>query len=73
MKTAKLTVVAFETQCPHCLEVAEYPYTGSLMWLMRDGDIPTGIAAGQKIECDFCGEMFKLPKSVQGNKLPEVA
>lgn len=71
MRTANLSVIAFEMQCPHCLEAVEHPYTGSLMWLIFDGDIPTGISAGQQIECSVCGEMFKLPKAVTGNKLPE--
>lgn len=70
MKKAILSVVAFEMQCPHCQEEVEHPYTGSLMWLMLDGDIDTGIRAGQHVECSNCGEMLELPKTVVGNKLP---
>lgn len=71
MKTAKLTVMAFDVQCPHCKESVASSYWGSLMWTLFDGNIDVGIAAGQQVECDECGEVFKLPKSVQGNKLPE--
>jgi len=71
MKVAKLSVISFETQCPYCNEGTEYPYTGSLTWLIFDGDVPTGISAGQKVECSYCGEIFKLPKVVSDNKLPE--
>ena len=71
MKTAKLTVIAFEVVCPYCNEEVEHYYTGSLMWLIRDGDIPVGVIAGQKVTCSYCGEDFKLPNSVQDNKLPK--
>lgn len=70
MKTATLSVIAFEVQCPHCKEGVEHYYTGSLMWLLFDGDVPTGIKAGQEIECSECGEPFKLPKSVAKSELP---
>ena len=71
MKTAKLSVISFEAQCPYCKEGVEYPYTGSLTWLIFDGDIPTGITAGQKVECSECGEVFKLPSAIIDNKLPK--
>lgn len=71
MKTAKLSVMAFEVQCPHCKESVASSYWGSLMWTLFDGDINVGIVAGQQVECSECGEIFKLPKVVSENKLPE--
>lgn len=70
MKTATLSVLAFEVQCPHCNEPVEFSYTGSFMWLICDGDIPTGVKAGQEVECSGCGQVFRLPKTVTDNKLP---
>lgn len=69
MKKAILSVLAFEVQCPHCKDAITHNYTDSYMWLLRDGDVPVGIVAGQTIECPSCGGTSELPKVIS-DKLP---
>jgi len=64
-KKARLSVLAFEVQCPYCGQpVTEREY-GSYRW--EQGLKET--AAGTEHQCDSCLKVFVLPKRVLENQV----